>query len=44
LGACECHTNSPERDAGTALESTLRSGELLDIDPGLLRALKAAWF
>jgi hypothetical protein len=41
---CECHANSPERDAATDLENTLRASEPLDIDPGLLRAVSASWF
>jgi hypothetical protein len=41
---CECHTNSPERDAALALENRLRAGDPLDIDPGLLQAVSATWF
>jgi hypothetical protein len=41
---CDCHTHSPERDAATALEITLRTSEPLDIDPGLLQTLAATWF
>jgi hypothetical protein len=41
---CECHADSPDRGAAIALENTLRTGEPLDIDPGLLRALSASWF
>ncbi|MFI5930747.1 hypothetical protein [Actinoplanes sp. NPDC051494] len=41
---CECHVNSPERDAATAMESTLRGSEPLVIDPGLLWALSTTWF
>jgi hypothetical protein len=40
---CECHANSPERDAAVALENTLRTSDPLDIDPGLLLAVSAAW-
>jgi hypothetical protein len=41
---CECHTNSPERDAAIALENRLRASDPLDIDPGLLQAISATWF
>ncbi|WP_239090593.1 hypothetical protein [Asanoa iriomotensis] len=41
---CECHADSPERDAAIALEKALRTPDPLDIDPGLLRALTAQWF
>jgi hypothetical protein len=41
---CECHSNSPERDAAVVLENTLRTSDPLDIDPGLLRAVSATWF
>lgn len=41
---CECHTNSPERDAAIALENTLRTSDPLDIDLGLLKAVSATWF
>jgi hypothetical protein len=41
---CECHTNSPERDAAIALENTVRTSVPLDIDPGLLLAVSATWF
>lgn len=36
---CECHADSPERDAAVALEATLRTSNPLDIDPGLLSAV-----
>lgn len=38
---CECHADSPERDAAVALEATLRTSNPLDIDPGLLSAVTA---
>lgn len=40
---CTCHANSPERDAAVALENVLRASEPLNIDPGLLLAVGAAW-
>jgi hypothetical protein len=40
---CECHTNSPERDAAVALENALRASDPLNIDPGLLLAVGVAW-
>ncbi|MDG4829051.1 hypothetical protein O7627_06990 [Solwaraspora sp. WMMD1047] len=38
---CECHADSPERDAAVALETTLRASDPLNIDPGLLSAVTA---
>jgi hypothetical protein len=38
---CECHANSPEREAAAALEATLRASDPLNIDPGLLLAVTA---
>lgn len=40
---CECHANSPEREAAVALETALRASDPLDIDPGLLLAVTTAW-
>ncbi len=40
---CECHANSPERATTIALEAALRASEPLDVDPGLLLAVAAAF-
>lgn len=36
---CECHADSPERDAAAALEASLRTSNPLNVDPGLLMAV-----
>ncbi len=38
---CECHADSPERDAAAALEASLRTSNPLDVDSGLLLAVTA---
>jgi hypothetical protein len=40
---CECHTDSPERATADALETALRTSDPLDVDPGLLLAVTAAF-